>query len=62
MEVEVLKVVGIVVVEEVEASPMVVAVVAPHPSTELEFPEESAHFIGRMVLAIAHSTARSSTK
>ena len=62
VEVEALKAVGIVVVEEVGEAPMVVAVVGPHLSTELEFPEESVPFIGLKVLATAHSTARSSTK
>ena len=77
VEVEALKAVGIVVVEEVGAPmvvavvapmvvsvgvPIVVAVVAPHLSTEQEFPEESVPFIGLKVHATAHSTARSSTK
>jgi len=62
VEAEALKAVGIVVVEEVGEALMAVAVVAPHLSTELELPEESAFFIGRLVLVIARSTARSSTK
>jgi hypothetical protein len=57
-----LKAVGIVVVEVVGEVPMAVAVVAPHLSTELEFPEEYAHFFGQRVFAIAHSIARTSTK
>jgi hypothetical protein len=63
---EALKGVGIVVLEEVEEAPLATAaaVVAPQPrlSTEQEFLEESATFIGLLVPAIAHSTARSSTK
>jgi hypothetical protein len=59
---EALRAVGVVVVEEVGEAPMVVAVVAPHLSTELEFPEEFARIIGLQVLATAHSTAHSSTK
>ncbi len=62
VEAEALKAVGIVVVEEVGEAPMAVAVVAPHLSTELEFPEEYALFIGRLVLATTRSTARSSMK
>ena len=62
VEEEALKAVGIVVVEEVGAAQIAVAVVAPHQSTELEFPEESAPFIGRTVLATVPSNARSSTK
>jgi hypothetical protein len=69
VEAEALKAVGIVVVEgigEVGEAPMAVAVavVAPHHhlSTEQAFPEEFALFIGRLVLATAYSTARSSTK
>ncbi|KAH9008021.1 hypothetical protein EDB84DRAFT_1584586 [Lactarius hengduanensis] len=42
VEAEALKAVGIVAVEEVGEAPMAVAVVAPHLSTELEFPEEYA--------------------
>ena len=62
-EAEALKAVGIVVVEGVEAPTAVaVAVAAPHLSTELEFPEGFALFIGRLVLATARSTARSSMK
>ena len=57
-----LKAVGIVVVEEIGEAPMAVAVVAPHRSTELEFPEESALFIGPTVPATVHSTAGSSMK
>ena len=62
VEAEALEAVGIVVVEEeVAVAQMAVAVVAPHLSIELQFPEEYALSIGRLVLAIAHSTACSST-
>ena len=57
-----LKAVGIVVVEEVVEAPIVVDVVAPHQSTEMRFPEESALFIGPTVPATVHSTAGSSMK
>ena len=59
VEEEALKAVGL---EEVGEAPIAVAVVAPHQSTELEFLEESAPFIGPTVLATVPSTARSSTK
>lgn len=65
---EALKAVGIVVVEgsvEVKGLPMAmvmaVAVVAPHLSIEVEFPEVFATFFGLMVPVTASSTARSST-
>ena len=68
VEEEVLKAVGIVVVEgsvEVKGLPMAmvmaVAVVAPHLSIEVEFPEVFATFFGLMVPVTASSTARSST-
>ncbi|KAH9066139.1 hypothetical protein EDB87DRAFT_1678878 [Lactarius vividus] len=49
-EAEALKAVGIVAVEEVGEAPMAVAVAAHHLSTGLEFPKESALFIGRLAL------------
>ena len=62
MDAEALKAVGIVVVEEVGEALMGVVVAALHLSTELEFPGESARFIGRLVLATIRSTADSGTK
>ena len=55
-------IVVVVVVVEAGEAPMAVAVVAPHLSTELEFPVEFARFIGLRALATVHSNARSSTK
>jgi hypothetical protein len=69
VEAEALKAVGIVVVEgigEVGEAPMEWPWPWWHPTTAYrpnwQFPEEFALFIGRLVLATAYSTARSSTK